>query len=369
MKKLAFFIVFILGFKTTYSQFKANTYINESVDGYIHLYFDQQYFLTNQNCEFKFYTRVCKYNKATNGFNGFFTDYYNNNQIALTGNYKEGKKDGNFKGFYLSGKPKFDTYFEDDKASGLWTYYYPSGALWLKVQFINNNILVKDFWNVYGVQKVVNGNGKYSFTEDVLDYNELGYNAINFKGRVRNGKPVGIWSSYLIFSNKIAELMGFEYYTSGKFTYSDYFYPKFLSPRQSLLQLYPSCYENNAKSLISKPCTIDDSEGYNIYLQEYLNANLPSIWSSKEGIPDANFKVAIVIDSTGKSSKISLLDSIPKKFGNQLIRALQNIIYWIPSYTGGKTVEDTATITFSSVLTSNQRRQFGYPLIVRTKED
>ncbi|MFC5283588.1 toxin-antitoxin system YwqK family antitoxin [Pedobacter alpinus] len=368
MKKFAIIIVLLIIVKTSFSQLAAENYLKKSVDGYVHLYFDEQYYLADQNCEFKYYTRVCKYSPSTNGFDGFFTDYYNNNTIALTGNYKEGKMDGNFKGFYPAGIPKFDAFFDDDQPFGTWSFYYPSGEIWLKIQFVNNIAQIKDFWNVYGVQKVVNGKGKYGFTQEVLNFNEFGYNGINFNGRINNGVPVGNWLTNIVFPNKSIDFIGNEYYKKGVFISSNYIYPAGVSKKESLLQLYPSFNFYNTKKLTYKNCTIDDNQGYNFYLQEYLNNNLPLFWEQANS-PKASFKVAVVIDSTGKSLEVSLIDSIAPIQSQLIKQALQDVNYWIPSFIRGKTIKDTVLITISPVEIDNQRKTFAYPIIIRNKED
>lgn len=368
MKLFTLILFFILSVKCTFSQFKTDTYINKSVDGYIHLYFDEQYFLTEQNCEFKTYTRVCRYNRENGGYDGFFTDYYNNGKIALKGNYIEGKKHGDFDAFYPNGAPKYHISFVQDTAKGLGKYYYPSGEPWLEIEFINQTFLIRNFWNKYGVQKVANGKGKYTFTSPTLNFNELGYSAFIFKGRIRKGLPVGIWTTDLLYPNQETELIGFETLNKGRFQSSNYFYPENASSNLSFLQLYPVFYPLQSDNLIKKSCTIDDNQGYNLYLKDFLNANLPFIWSNKDA-PEDFFKVKVSIDSLGKAKEIVAVDSVSTIFSKTLIMSLKEVNYWIPSFIKGKTVSDSLTITFYRQENDIASDTFAYPSIVRNKEN
>lgn len=366
MKKLSFFIIIISLFLNTKAQTKvsADSYIKNSIDGYIHLFYDQQYYLVDENCPFKTYTRVTKFDKEKGGVYGFFTDYYNNGAVYLTGNYTEGKKDGNFKAYYPSGKPKYSINFKDNKETGVWEYYYPSGNLWYQIEFKNNITYLNQYINEYGQAKIKLGKGKYSFKQEAIGFNDIGYTAIIYEGRIKNGLPKGVWSTFLTYQDNKKELIGTELFNKGVFIDSYYFFPKVLPPNSSLVKLYPNFFEDNALSLIYKNCTIDDNQGFNLYLQNELN-NALSMFIIAENISPQTYTVAATINERGNISKITLPDDLSSALKSFTKKTLENINYWIPSFKDGKTIADTLKIKIELNFNEKEEPFFGYPTIIR----
>ncbi|MBK0381389.1 hypothetical protein I5M32_00325 [Pedobacter sp. SD-b] len=364
MKKTLF--VFLLGSfmaVQAFAQAPSAKYMEQSIDGYIHLYFDQQYYLVDQNCVYKKFTRVIKYDKEKGGFNSFFTDYYNNNQPALSGKYIEEKKEGEFKGFYETGKPKFTISFKNNLPNGDWKFFYPSGNLWLNLAYINKQLFIKDFYDEKGRQKIKDGKGKLVLTEPALDFNEFGYTGVTFEGRVKEGKPEGIWSTYLSYPKGSPEYIGIEKFNDGKFEGSNYSFPQNFSHKNSLIRFYPAFLAENAEGLVFKGCTIDDNQGYNVYLQNFLNSSI--IFEKSDVLPTAPFIVKIKIDENGKLTDIATPDSLNTSLSNVLKQVLTNVPYWIPSYINGKTIPDDLNITLNIYQNDEEKSYFSYPIINR----
>lgn len=360
--------IFLLGFITlqqAYAQQPSEKYMEQSIDGYIHLYFDQQYYLVDQNCVYKTFTRVIKYDKSKGGFNSFFTDYYNNNQPALTGKYQDGKKQGEFKSFYENGISKFTINFKDNLPNGDWKYFYPSGNIWLDLSYNNNQIYIKNYFDEKGRPQIKDGKGKLELTESVYDFNEFGFTGISFEGKVKDGLPDGIWSSNLIYPKNPSEYIGAEKFNKGHFEISNYTYPQNFSPKNSLIRFHPIFTAVNAEALTFKKCTIDDNQGYNVYLQTYLNNNI--IFEKTDILPQEPFDVKLDIDEKGKLKNTIIPEGLDPEFTNVLKQILNRIPYFIPSYLKGKTISDTFIIKLSILQDENHKAYFGYPDIKRTE--
>ncbi|OAQ39058.1 hypothetical protein A5893_10290 [Pedobacter psychrophilus] len=357
-----FFLGFII-FQKSYAQQPSAKYMEESIDGYIHLYFDQQYYLVDQNCVYKSFTRVIKYDKNNGGFNSFFTDYYNNNQIAISGKYIEGKKQGEFKGFYENGIPKFTINFKDNLPVGEWKYFYPSGNIWIDLTYKNGQIFIKNYFDEKGRQQIKAGKGKLKLTEPVYDFNEFGFTGISFEGRIKEGKPDGIWSSYLVYSKNAPEYIGAEKFENGQFEISNYTYPQNFSIKNSLVKFHPVLTAVNAEALTFKNCSIDDNQGYNFYLQTYLNNTI--IFEKDDVLPQEPFEVKLDINDKGKVKSVIIPDGLDTELTNVLKQVLLTVPYFIPSYLYGKTISDTLIIKLSIFQEDESKFYFGYPDIKR----
>ena len=60
---------------------------------------------------------------------GKHVGYYKNGQILVEGNYKDGKEDGKWVGYYSSGEIKREENYKDGQRVGKWVEYYRSGEI------------------------------------------------------------------------------------------------------------------------------------------------------------------------------------------------------------------------------------------------
>src|SRR6476659_265508 len=301
-------------------------YTKPSIDGYIHLFFDQQYYFVDEDCQFKAYTRVIKYDKEKGGYNGFFTDYDTQDHPVLTGTYKNGKKEGLFKQFYpTTGIVKMECTFENNFPVGEWNYYYPSGNLWIRIAVKNREIHIIDYWDEKGNQKVKAGKGFYKLLTQTFEYNEFGYTGYLCEGRLKDGQPVGVWSNSLVYPKGAPELIGNELFADSGFVRSNYIYPEQTLPTTSLITIIPNNDFVNADFLRYKSCTVDDIKGFNLYLQNYLNIQLPMIWTLGN-VPD-EFNCTVNVNESGQSTDIILGDNIPEKVVKALKYALEIVTF------------------------------------------
>jgi hypothetical protein len=85
-------------------------------------------------------------------------------------------------------------YYKNNQKSGLWEYYYENGSKKQVLEFTNNEILVKDFWNEEGKKMVDAGVGDW-----------YGYKAtdkfVKVSGKVFDGRKDGKWSNSIVSQN------------------------------------------------------------------------------------------------------------------------------------------------------------------------
>ena len=57
------------------------------------------------------------------------TDYYENGQIKLEGNYKDNKRDGKWTYWYENGQIEQEGNYKDHKQDGKWTWWHENGQI------------------------------------------------------------------------------------------------------------------------------------------------------------------------------------------------------------------------------------------------
>ena len=100
-----------------------------------------------------------------------YTMYYNNGNINVTGSYKNGNKEGEWKEYYKSGKIKYIDNYLENLQNGISKRYFENG----KVEFI------VDFFDGYE-----NGNCKTFYENGIL----------RSKGGFNKGKKIDEWIYY-----------------------------------------------------------------------------------------------------------------------------------------------------------------------------
>jgi|GEM_PF-4504358 len=346
--KLKHLILFIAFFKyaDVFAQTESTKFFSNTKEGYTHFFYDEQYYLVDEQCKFRHYTRVIKQIKGGNVFDGFFTDYYNNNTVALTGTYTKGVKNGIFKNYYYNGKLKFEVAFIDDKPEGISRYYYDNGTPWMVINHQNSKAFITDYWDPYGVKKVSEGKGRFEYKDWVWGFNETGFNAIVYRGRLRDGLPTGSWNISLSYQRSPEELISIESFEKGEFLNSYNIKTPYYPTKASSLKFHPSFVDARSQKFISKSCGIDDNQDYTNYLKNFLNKNFDfSITPKSDALEQ--FTCEVIVDENGRAFSVNIIEGKPGPVNNLLKTLLNYVPYWIPSYIDGKTVTDRLTIQFS----------------------
>ncbi|GGG39258.1 hypothetical protein GCM10011378_14410 [Hymenobacter glacieicola] len=122
---------------------------------------------------------------STGMFFGFVRDYWMHTaQPALTGAYKNGKKEGVFEVFHPNGEVATRAYYRGGQPVGNWAYWYPSGQKRQILSFgTGEALLIQQFWAEDGQQLVRDGQGSWYRTDAGL----------RVEGSVLNGLPTGRW--------------------------------------------------------------------------------------------------------------------------------------------------------------------------------
>lgn len=317
-------------------------------NGLIRFFYDSHYYLADKQCQFKAIERVGGYDPQRQLFAGAFVDFNNRGQAILRGNYRDGKKDGDFKAYHGNGQLKWQVSFVQDVPQAVRTYYYPDGKPLLEVQYgTGEEALLWNFWDQRGRQRVKDGNGRYEFTVEADGYNEFGYVQYVRKGKVVNGRPHGNWTIEYIFADGKKHDAGYEFYQHGRFIigYESYKDEEFSSnPRYGLL---PIDVFLRAESMIVKACTIDDHSGFTGYLAKHLEE-----WfvGEVDGLPDPlKIEFTVAVNRHGVPEQFVMKSTFARKrYADLLLEGLGWVGFWFPSFAAGEFIDDTLTVTIEA---------------------
>lgn len=112
-----------------------------------YFYLDRAGFETKKERAF-YYRKVFKLN---DGYIGY--DYYANDTLRMTGAYTSAKADvkmGKFTYYYENGVKSREGIFVADKYNGIWEYYYKSGKLASKVDYLMDSEVSLEYWDEDG---------------------------------------------------------------------------------------------------------------------------------------------------------------------------------------------------------------------------
>ena len=150
-------------------------------------------------------------------------DRYADGQLAMKGQYKAGKKEGNFSFYYPNGKLKAQGGFSQNKPIGTWSFFYKNGDEWQTLNFLENTFLVESYLDPSGVEKVAQGEGRY---EGMVYYREKG-DTLYVDGPIVNKHRHGTW----IYFDQEGQRVYEEKYTKGKFRYRFIYYNDFITKK------------------------------------------------------------------------------------------------------------------------------------------
>lgn len=141
-----------------------------------------------------------------------FTDYYQNDTIQMKGHTSSVDriiKDGRFIYYYENGKRKMVANYQEDRLVGKEFKWYENGNKKSDVEYIladdrlePSNLVVNQYWDKDGQQKVKDGNGDFEDSDD----------SWIASGKVVNGKKTGEWKG----EDKKRKITFVENYNDGK---------------------------------------------------------------------------------------------------------------------------------------------------------
>ena len=350
MKSLLSFIFLVLTFNNLYSQndnsadFEAEpSSINEVIKqmGYdtVVFYYNERWHMVKPICATTF--RISRLDTVTLNFTGAFVEYYTHDStIALEGTYSNGKKEGNFKIYYPNGQLEQSGNYTNDKKSGIWEYFYEDGRRRQILDFQDNEILIKEFWNEEGKKLVESGNGEFFTYESSEKFKKT-------TGEVLNGRKNGTWKNTIVSRNMTTNI---EKYKEGKFvsgkmislargteSYKDTQYcaiehpPAFLTAEQFQVS---RCYKKSNLELATYP---GGMERFYRQIREKIVLNKPI--QKREMI-----QVQTTISTDGKMTNFKPVSNTGYEF--DLIRVLETMDNWTPTTVNGKPIIQPKIIGF-----------------------
>ena len=314
-------------------------YFDRVDSGQYVFYFDQFYYLSDKTCQFTAIERYTSFDFVGNMFQGEFMDYDHQGRLILTGNYSNGRKEGVFKAYHTNGQLKWETTYLQDFPDGEARYYYPDGKPMLTVFHGERGIEIKDYWDRVGQRRVRDGHGRYSMLVELDGYSEYGATFIQRQGRIRQGKPDGVWALNFTYANGDSQYIGSERYDAGRpqVNQNEDLYE--LLPGESKMSILPLNWFHRAELLISKMCSIDEHLGFSRYLEQFLDNAFTGQISY---FPDnAQFELELSITEAGILRRVAEMEPSRPEYVQMVSRVLTLVPYWIPSWKDDEYIADT----------------------------
>lgn len=343
----------IILFCLIFMHFRSEAQFIERLDeGKIAFYLDDHYYLTDRNCQFLRIVREAGFDFQENIFHGPFQDFDLDGRLILEGTYTEGKKNGVFKAYHGSGEVKWETTYVDDYPEGETSFYYPDGMPMLLLKYGERGMEIIDYWDRRGRQRVKNGSGRYEMKIRLLGYNELGATFVERAGRVRNGKPHGLWKLELIFDDNETYFLGYDRFQEGRVLDR---VPELNTLLNEVRDVYVPLEEfTRAEFFISKNCNIDEYSGYMLYLQELLIEGFEGVPVHSDPTEAAHFRFKVSAEGVPQELEAVNTLSLANE-ANYLYRILDEIGYIIPSFLEGNFIEDVVDVYFDIIPDSTTR--------------
>lgn len=319
---------------------QSDIYYTKEKNNLKRFFLDELYYLVDSSCQYKYYERVANFNPQSNTFDGVVKDFYLNGQIALEGNYVEGKKQGLFQKFHPNKNIMWKGVFENDQPIGIWQYFYPDGKPLFEVEYDSGELKILSQWNRKGKQVIKEGNGSFSFKIPFFQFNKWGYSFYERSGKIKNGLPQGYWPIYFIDHENNRYLAAEETYHTGILTggYNLFDDEDYIL---STFDILPSVHFQNAENLILKGCNIDEHTGFTQYLASELTAYFQQE-NSLEYMGEFSYSVAI--NKRGEVKSREILHPTDGKFSESLDLAIKQFQFYHPSFLLGEYADDRLTI-------------------------
>jgi hypothetical protein len=128
--------------------------------------------------------------KASPIFSGHFIDYNIKGDTILTGNYINGRLNGNAN-YYSNNKIVEEGNYINNQRTGIWKYYFEDGQTKKIAEYKNDIPFFTEFYDKKGMALVANGTGKY---EDYININNGKNLHYKIKGNLKNSNLDGTWA-------------------------------------------------------------------------------------------------------------------------------------------------------------------------------
>lgn len=170
--------------------------IEKTTDGKVKIYLDGVFRISYKDCA-KYYL-IVEFDDKLFQFKDSLKVFYSDDNLFLTGAYKNGKLDGKFISFYRNGLKKMDFEYNSGLRAGVWESFSNNGKSIKKMVYKNNNEFLLEQRTEQGEIIVENGNGKFV---DSLFMSISSSQKSKLTGSVKEGLPDGEWNFYALNTN------------------------------------------------------------------------------------------------------------------------------------------------------------------------
>lgn len=314
MKSILFSLLFLLISNIGFSQVsKNNELILSTTDKLVYLDSISQPTKSNDYV----YIRVIKDSKLP--LKSYTVqEYYRSGEMRMEGTSETNSgntKEGIVTYYYKNTNKKSLTNYVKGRINGIYLEWYENGSKKLEGENIEDEkkktsmLKINQFWDLYGVQKVVDGNGFFE------DKDEKEYS----KGEVKNGFKDGIWEGSL----KNSQITYKETYKNGKLISGE--------------SLDKNKVTYNYTEIETKP---EYKSGImNFYHYVSKNYRMPNVQGLKGKV-----YVTFVVDKDGKIVEPKVLRDLGYGTGEEAIRILKNCDNWTPGEQRGQKVRCTYSL-------------------------
>ncbi len=308
MKTILLSILFLLIPKLAISQDSENDKI---------IYLDSTYSTSNQN-NYEL-TRIIKDYKLNKPYYAIL-DYYKSGKLK-TKAFSKSKDiftyDGELTNYYENGNTKSVTYYSKGSEYSKYRQWYENGNKKTEGEYIHNEekkptqLKINQFWDINGVQKVVDGNGDY---EESID-KAFGLEASFGSGKVKDGFKEDIWQGWI--SNP--EIKYTERYSEGKLVSGKIVDKNNIEKKYDVLDKRP-----------------EHRDGITTFYT-YIGKNYKT--PSDAGNINGKIRVTFVVDIHGKIIEPRILSDLGYGTGDEAIRILKGYKGFIPGEHRGRKVK------------------------------
>lgn len=170
--------------------------IEKTQDGKVKIYLDGVFRISYKDCS-KYYL-IAELDDKLFQFKDSLKVYYRDNNLFLTGSYRNGKLNGKFNSFYRNGVKKMEFEYSYGNRTGTWESFSKNGKSIKKILYKNNNEFLLEQSTEQGEKIVENGEGKFV---DSLFMSISSSQKSKLTGNVKNGLPDGEWNFYAANTN------------------------------------------------------------------------------------------------------------------------------------------------------------------------
>ncbi len=178
--------------------FVPGLFFSSNSQEYNKVYYEKNWIMNS--IDYATYYRVSDFLIAPLSYDGNITDYYiANDQIEMTGQYRNGIKEGEFLFYYHNGSIRLHIQFENNLRTGRWVEYYENGKVKIDVLYVDKMEKILSFNDSLGNSKLDESSFKYSILHYDVPENDFyvehidSDDYIEIKGKVADHYREGKW--------------------------------------------------------------------------------------------------------------------------------------------------------------------------------